>query len=417
MGRIFILVIIYFNVVQVHAQNLLLNGDFEEVIRPDSNVLAKDNGTRDFYNIKFYCKDWLKPTYCSPDIFRDIKVCDNDHVKSVEPLNDFCIDVQSGNYCAGLILMEITGETEYLTGKLRHPLVKDSIYKITFWLRFSPGINQMASKGFGYKFSEDSIVFQSSIISLYGLLESNYVALFENNKIKADYNIDHIFTNTKWTKIVSLYKANGGEKFITFGMFSLDKDKEWIKQLNSIRSNYNQTKIEQLIEKNKSVMLKRVEVPSREIFDLVDNNYYFIDNISVEPLSSSELEFAQRTCFNCIDNDPMTFNIPNRLEFFVDKGFFGDLELSVYAVLKPIETLKIQLGKKEEILLNNESDHVQSFEYRFKYPASKVRNKSIVYSIIHTPGTTELQKSYKCIFPMYGNKEIRIYTNIKNIKQ
>ncbi|MCZ2100032.1 MAG: hypothetical protein LC107_00670 [Chitinophagales bacterium] len=406
MGRVFILVITCLNVVQVHAQNLLLNGDFENVISKVGNFhISMDS---------FYAREWIIPTDCTPDIYRDTSACDDQHIKNYDPIWN-CIDVQSGKYCAGLGLVSFYGSVEHITGRLSKKLEINKYYKITFYLRFLGGDTTYVSKGFGYKFSQDSIPFKSSKKEI-NKLAPYYHTLFKENKVYADYQIENEFTSTNWFKVESIYRAKGGEKFITFGLFSYKNDEKIIEQFERINSKQLVIGSQLFLSKIKSNVVRSYIGNKLNDFPSLDN-YYFIDNISVEPLSSAELEFAQRTCFNCIDNDPMTFNIPNRLDFFVDKGFFGDLELSVYAVLKPIETLKIQLGKKEEILLNNESDHVQSFEYRFKYPASKVRNTSIVYSIIHTPGTIELQKSYKCIFPMHSNKEIHIYSNIKNIKQ
>ena len=405
MGRVFILVITCLNVVQVHAQNLLLNGDFEEVI--PKSYFKQWNG----FNHPDYFINWYSPTDGTPDIYRSIYNCDSNYLFNIEPGMDTCLTVASGAYCAGMYVIEEYGYMEHLTGKLIEKMQMDSVYKIQFYIKNMN--DQFLSNGFGYKLSTDSILFQSDVLFNYKF-SPFYQYLFKYNPIYADFEIENYFNATEWTKITSYYTANGDEKYITFGKFAYPNNAEIIKFMKKLQKK-PKDEILNIVRTKNLPYLKWNKVYFTN--SIATGYYLFIDDISITKVTDRYEYEMYRSCTNCIDNLDHTVNIPNRLEFFVDKGFFGDLELSVYAVLKPIETLKIQLGKKEEILLNNESDHVQSFEYRFKYPASKVRNTSIVYSIIHTPGTTELQKSYKCIFPMHSNKEIRIYTNIKNIKQ
>lgn len=388
------------------SQNVLLNGDFE--------VISDSTRKKSIYNYNFYFKDWHEPTDCSSDIFRDAKICDKKHKMSIEPMLNYCIDVQSGNYCAGIVLMSFTGETEYLTGRFLSPLIKDSIYKISFWVKYAPNPKCMASSGLGYKVSSDSIVFKSKIKAIEGL-SSNYLDLFGSIKIRPDFHIDSLVTNTKWTKITSLFKAIGGERFITFGMFSMENDFQFIQYLNQLKLGYNASKVNKFI--SKKTIFKRVEVDSQDINNNLDENYYYLDNISVEPLSIHEFQRANKTCLNCIDNDPMTLNIPNQLNFFVDKGFFGDLELSIHAILKPKEILKIKLDKENEILLKNESNIIKHVDYKFNYPASKVRNKSIIYSIINSTKYNDIEKLFKFNYSLNGTQDIHIFTNIKNIKQ
>ena len=313
MGRIFILVIFLSSISNLTSQNVLLNGDFE--------VLSDSTRKKSIYNYKFYFKDWHEPTDCSSDIFRDSKVCDNKHTRSIEPMLNYCIDVQSGNYCAGFVLMSFTGETEYLAGRFLSPLVKDSIYKISFWVKYAPDSNCMTTSGLGYKVSRDSIVFKSKIKAIEGL-SSNYLDLFGSIKIRPDFHIDSLVKNTKWNKITSLYKAIGGERFITFGMFSIENDFQFIQYLKQLKLGYNASRVKKFISNN--TIFKKVDVDLQDINNNLDENYYYLDNISVEPLSSYEFEYSNKKCENCIDNDPMTLKIPNQLSFFVDKGYFGD---------------------------------------------------------------------------------------------
>lgn len=389
----------------LYAQNLLLNGDFEEVIPP--NYIKQWNT----FNHPDYFINWYSPTDGTPDIYRSIYNCDSNHLSNIENGMDKCVTVVSGAYCAGMQVINEYGYMEHLTSKLIEKMQMDSVYKIHFHIKNMN--DQFLSNGFGYKLSTDSILFQSDVLFNYKL-SPFYQYLFKYNPIYADFEIENHFNATEWTEITSYYTAKEDEKYITFGKFAYPNNAEIIKFMKLIQKKPKDEILNILKTKN----LPYLKWNKDSFTNSITNGYYmFIDNISITKVTDRYEYEMYRSCTNCIDNLDHTINIPNRLEFFVDKGYFGDLELSVNAVLNPHETLKIELGKKDEILLNNESDHVQSFEYRFKYPANKVRNKSIVYSIINTPETTKMQNIYKYIFPMHGHQEIRIFTNIKNIKQ
>ena len=92
--KIIFLLFFAFFTKNVFAQNLLLNGDFEEVV--------PNKGDYQVYLDTFYAKHWYQPTDCSVDIYRDHKVCNSSNVMSITSALQFCLRCASGNYCIGL---------------------------------------------------------------------------------------------------------------------------------------------------------------------------------------------------------------------------------------------------------------------------------------------------------------------------
>jgi hypothetical protein len=409
MGRIFILVIILLlQIAKLQTQNLLLNGDFEDVILNVGNYHLKMDS--------FYARNWSIPTDCTPDIYRDYNVCDNLHIKSYEPQLNFCLHVISGNYCAGLCLIEFHGYVEHLTGKLKEPLKKDSLYKIRFWLKYIGGNDPRASMGFGFKFSNTQIVFQSAIKGDYGLV-SNYLDLFQNCKIYPDYVMNNIFTDTTWTKFEGIFVAKGGEKYVTFGMFGFKNDKDIIDQFKLFNSNPNMKKLQSFLDEDKSILIKKVKSFKNQNLPELDN-YYFLDNIDVLSLSEKERIIANSRCKNCIDNDPLTIFIPNSLEFKVDNGFTGDFEITINARLQIYETLIIELDNNNKVFIFNDLENkFKEFNFNFKYPAKKLRKKTIKYFIANKSQMQNLESYYfksTYITPEFTGT---LYTNIENLIQ
>lgn len=154
MGRVFILALIssFFDSNSGFAQNLLLNGSFEEV--------HDYSGNPKMYLDTFYAKHWFAPTDGSVDIYRDIEACDETHIKNIEPGMGFCVKVDNGSYCIGLYTITHYGYMEHITGQLKEPLINNGVYRVSFSIKFY-GDEPYFSKGFGYKFSKDSIVFKS----------------------------------------------------------------------------------------------------------------------------------------------------------------------------------------------------------------------------------------------------------------
>jgi hypothetical protein len=412
MGRFFLLVVLCTPcLVQVcTAQNLVLNPSFETTIFKTNmkNTAKKDT---------FYALNWFTPTDGSVDIYRDIKVCDDKHIFNKEPLGRFCLPVHSGNYCAGLILMESeNGAVEHITATLAQPLVAGQAYKVSYYLRFGA---THASAGFAYKFSTDSIVFKSKDYHIHGLTPM-YNSLFETNPITADFELLYPFTDTTWRKVESLYIAKGGEKFITFGKFCSGNHIALLKEFNyGIKHVAAVNKKRNLKQFNLSIFNEFAPEAESICKESGDINYYFIDDVSVAAITPDEQKLSFLHCNGCIDSDPLTTHIPDKAIMKIDRGFEGDLSIEIHASLRYMEKLVITLDSNKKLIianLNNKSpDEFQTLVYSFKYKAHKLYEQPVTYSIQQTSNydLKDLDKSFKkTTYSMSGFEGI-LYSNLK----
>lgn len=384
MGRLVFLALIIFRITVVcNSQNLLLNGNFE-------NTISKVGD----YHIRvdsFYALEWFLPTECTVDIFRDKNVCNDNLIVNYEPGLDFCVNTFSGNYCIGLCLINHYGYMEHIAGKLLKPLIKNSFYKISFYIKFKANKTSWASSGFGYKFSSDSIVFKGNILEHQGSTKSGlapfYYHLFKSEKIFSDFEIDYPLYDTTWIKVESLYEANGGEKFITFGKFSIQDDKSIIKEFERLISKrLVQTDVEN-IHKIKSRILQRVPVSVIDETPVL-TNYYFLDSVQV--LLIDTFKNKNESCPFCVDLDSTT-DIPSKREYnnlFDDKGLVRNVSILIVAKLAAMEKLIIQFGKnKEIILINDKPDYLNESDemiYQLVYPVRKLRGNPLKWFVEKT---------------------------------
>lgn len=370
MGRIFVLVMLFVitSFQEGSSQNLLINGNFEEVNASD--------GSRDYYLKNFYFKDWFKPTECSADIWRDHAACDIEHIFNIEPEMNRCLDCYSGRYCAGIASLSYYGYMEHITGKLIDHLEKGKLYEVSFWIKFMGG-SPYTSKNFGYKFSKDSFLFQSEI--LYDKkLSPYYYDLFSQSKVYADYAVDEYILDTTWRQIKTVYLAKGDERFITLGNFAFESDTEFIKRLNKVARSSSQEKVKLYYESNESEFIKYFPHYDKQPNGL-SGAYYLLDSIYVTEIDKSRLDL--NSCYNCIDNDPMTINIPDELVFDIDRGFEGELSFELGFSLKENEYIELIMEKGTRILLIPSQPFFNQQILKFKYPAKKVRGGKIYYRV------------------------------------
>lgn len=310
--KIICLLFFTFFIKNAFAQNLLLNGDFEEVV--------PNKGNYQTYLDTFYAKHWYQPTDCSVDIYRDHKVCNSSNVMSITSALQFCLRCASGNYCIGLYGIDYFGYMEHLTGKLSKPLEAGKKYKISFAMKFFIQNNVViASKGFGYKFNKDSILFHTdnplslskslsprskklTVRSLHGGKNSPfYYDLFATEKVYADFSFQEYMTDSTWHNYTTYYTAKGGERFITFGQFAYKDDKKIIEQMLKLRQSPYVEKITKFITSNKSLFVHKFS----DNFADGMHNYYLMDNIKVEELLEEEAT-PEKTCNGCFNVTPIS---------------------------------------------------------------------------------------------------------------
>ncbi len=136
-----------------------------------------------------------------------------------------------GSFCYGSNLRE------YITVKFHRPMVKDSIYHISFHVLPATGYGQ-AIDSYGVHFSEDKPQGESG-------KPLGIVALKEHVGNKRG---DVLNDTISWTKISGEYRAKGGELYATFGNFRADEETraEGIKE-NCIREDRSYMLLDEVV--------------------------------------------------------------------------------------------------------------------------------------------------------------------------
>ncbi|MFZ4797411.1 MAG: gliding motility-associated C-terminal domain-containing protein [Bacteroidia bacterium] len=171
------------------AQNLVTNGDFENYTSCPTNYAQVTRAT-----------GWLQPTPGTPDYFHTCSV-------SLNPYNNLAGGEQpySGNGFAGIVLSNGTGAyREYIETQLTKTLIANRIYYFEMFVSLGDSCNYASNK-FGIYFSNDSTYSDSTRI----------VSTPQVTTLNSTY-----FSKSGWTQISAVYRATGGERFITIGCFN-----------------------------------------------------------------------------------------------------------------------------------------------------------------------------------------------------
>lgn len=181
--------------------NLIPNGSFEDI-----DSCYGDPSPLGFDVFQWSgCTGWSNPTYASSDLW-----CENPVFGSATPPSIPGFGYQyprTGENMAGIFMLEtIDWEyREYIQCELLSTLEKDKFYEISFYVNTTSNFNNTSS--IGAYFSSNQIGNTSS-----------YSYLPYQPQIKNDVN-NFITDTIGWTLISGLYKATGGEKYMTIGSF------------------------------------------------------------------------------------------------------------------------------------------------------------------------------------------------------
>jgi len=219
----FLILIIYYFVVTymlVAQENLVFNGGFEE------NCICPNN----FYIDTFACEGWWSPNDATPDYYH--KCMDNqpysysDHITYYEP--------HSSNGYVGLALIGVKYFwMEHIQSQLLKPLEAGKRYKVSFWVQLAYKYSDYATYNIGLYFSKDPDI----VGKKYNL--SSYLRYMTPELRAHIKNTDGNFiTDTNWVEISGIYTAQGGEQYITIGMF-WDDTPEIVKALKRCKNHNN----------------------------------------------------------------------------------------------------------------------------------------------------------------------------------
>ncbi len=222
--------------------------------------LVKNPSLEDYYfcptefSLIHYAKYWTQPkdTSSGPGSSDYYNTCALDLIPSY---NTILISYYKysffGNGYAGIYLLSPSPSTqtyrEYIQGELSEPLLTGKCYYGEFWvLPYVLGLNTL-----NYSAIDAIGVYFSDTLPRTTLMDE----LFFNSQINNPTG--NILTDTIWTKISGTFMANGGEKFLTVGVF---------KNTNEVNSLY----------------YSQPDVPVRWA-------YYFFDNFSLCPCEDTIL--------------------------------------------------------------------------------------------------------------------------------
>ena len=215
--------------VQVYSQNLVPNSDFESKIDCPSAL-----GEIEF------AKGWISPNIGTPDYFND---CSSSFLFGTEFNKKGGQIPHSGHGYGGIQISNLhkNFHYEYLETELTSPLQSGILYCIKMYV--SLGNSDCAVKELGAVISQT-------------LIKSTDPGKF-NLPFMQLVNDYPLTDSLSWVCVKGVYKANGNEKFLTFGFFGNDEDFIRLRLNPKLDSSFYTA-------------------------------YYFIDDVTMEAISNSE---------------------------------------------------------------------------------------------------------------------------------
>ncbi len=242
--------------------NLVLNPDFEK-------FHIKQRDSVDIY----YCNNWYGSTVLTPSNYWHR----NDSTRY--GLIGLDYSAYSGEACMGFMPISWSGYIEILIGELYKPLVKGEKYQVKFYIKHGGD-----SVEFKLWSIQAKLTRKKFILDMEPFLCYDDVIIANDNKGDLYFDINNI---KGWQCVSSVYKANGGEKYITLGIFynkKLEKDLGRFGRLrDTIDKNiYNPIYIdkEDFIKKKNYLLYQSKSDINTECGHKL-GAYYFIDCVSV----------------------------------------------------------------------------------------------------------------------------------------
>lgn len=225
------------------AQNLVLNGSFEQFDKCPDNYVIK--------NKSCLVPHWNIPTGGTPDYFNS---CTLFQVGVPQNYMGYCLPKDGMAYAGFITLYDPPKDTtkigtvnyrEYLQTKFTNPLIKNQTYKVSLYFSIA-SYSTFATNRLGIYISKKKIRNKLTTKILH---------------YKPQIYTDTISINTEmdtWIELSGIYTAMGGESFLTIGNFYDDKNTRF-----------------EYIENNEVSSIVKEKIQRRRIA------YYYIDNVSV----------------------------------------------------------------------------------------------------------------------------------------
>ncbi|HOB28009.1 MAG TPA: carbohydrate binding domain-containing protein [Bacteroidales bacterium] len=182
-------------------ENLVYNGSFEAYCWCPEH----------FHIDTFACDGWWSPNDATPDYFHK---CMDNGVNSYYYYKSH-YEPKTGDGYIGLALIgEENFWMEHIQSKLIEPLEAGKQYKVSFWVKLAYKYSDYAAYNIGLYFSKDSDI----VGKKYNV--SSYVRYMTPELRAHIKNPDGNFIiDTNWVEISGIYTAQGGEQYVTIGMF------------------------------------------------------------------------------------------------------------------------------------------------------------------------------------------------------
>jgi len=259
---VFIIINCFISIGQNIQNNLVLNPGFE-IYTGLPQVLYASDGIS-------YCKYWSIPDMGSVDYYNE----DNNFA----PCKRFGKNYpHSGKAYIAIIPIYWNGCMEHITDSLKEPLQKGKKYKVDFYIKYAGDSSYLICSNVGVYFSKNKFPFKSDI-SFYNKI------ITPDIRAQVQSKTDEFLSDTTWTLISGYFIANGGERYLTLGMFyneniltnSIDRFVNY-----NIDWDSNKRKIRFFKNKYNQKMLKVNPNFKGEINYNTKCPYYFIDDVSV----------------------------------------------------------------------------------------------------------------------------------------
>jgi len=275
MKRLLIFIYLIFESLFIFSQNLVLNPSFEDYWYLPQFYSKKDT---------FFCKNWYSYDNIASDYYNKAS---KDTLFSVPHNESGYHPARTGDAYVGIIPLNWGGYMEYVTGTLSESLIGGRTYKVSFYVQCSGKTSYFYLACLGTLLSKTQNIYRCKASPFYNDLITYTDNAKKNNatKIKAQIkNCDTCFitSDSSWTQISGQYKAQGGEKYITIGVFYEEKyDMKIYEPLRNV--GVSEKKKKKIFTKYQEIFKLNPNFVQSKVSDLFKEcPYYFIDDVSVE---------------------------------------------------------------------------------------------------------------------------------------
>lgn len=208
----------------LRGQNLVPNPDFEQLQRLPCRFLTFPPADSLSANLSSFVVGWSSPTAGTADPWLYDPGMDP---RCTQNLFRLGITPPSGRSCVGVYTSSF-GTTvpansvayrEYVQTRLRQPLRKGAVYRVTFYARLRPTA-RTATNNLGAYFSKERI----------GLVETNPFRYGARLRVQPQVNESRVLDNSlRWEKIEGCFVADDAHEYLTLGNFFDDRATERVR--------------------------------------------------------------------------------------------------------------------------------------------------------------------------------------------